>query len=62
MLPNSFFESKYIHKLYSVPKSSQKAGYFCNKNLPKVNNRPIGEYSPNLVTMMAAEQITTQHD
>jgi hypothetical protein len=27
-------------------------GYFCNfQTLPKVNNRPIGENSPNLVTL-----------
>jgi hypothetical protein len=28
-------------------------GYFCNfqKNLPKVNNRPLGENSPNPVTL-----------
>jgi hypothetical protein len=31
-------------------------GYFIYlKNLPKVNNRPMGENSPNLVTLLSAE-------
>jgi hypothetical protein len=36
-----------------VKKGSPKnVGYFCNlKILPKVNNHPIGENSPNLVTL-----------
>jgi hypothetical protein len=28
--------------------------YFCNKKLPKVNNRPSGENSLYLVTLAAA--------
>jgi hypothetical protein len=28
--------------------------YFCNKKLPKVNNRALSENSPNLVTLLTA--------
>jgi hypothetical protein len=32
-------------------------GYFCNlKKLPKENNHPVGENSPNLVTLVVGEQ------
>jgi hypothetical protein len=32
-------------------------GHFCNfQKLPKVNNRPMGENSPNLVTLSGEEQ------
>jgi hypothetical protein len=32
-------------------KSSQTFGYFCHLKTPKENNIPIGENSPNLVTL-----------
>jgi hypothetical protein len=36
-------------------KLAKLLGYFCNlKELPKVNNHPRGEKSPNLVTLNAA--------
>jgi hypothetical protein len=38
----------------------QKFGYLCNfrKKLPKVNNRPIGQKSPNLVTLVLTEWLS----
>jgi hypothetical protein len=44
--------SKLTHNL-NHGKSSQKCGLHrgFKKNLPKVNNRPLGENSPNLVTL-----------
>jgi hypothetical protein len=38
---------------FTVEKSSQKMGQFCNfPKMPKVNNRQMGEKSPNLVTLL----------
>jgi hypothetical protein len=40
---------------YAAEKSGPKMCDFCNfkKKLPKANNNPIGENSPNLVTLTA---------
>jgi hypothetical protein len=34
-------------------------GYFCIKKLPKLNNHPIGENSPNLVTLVAGKDVSS---
>jgi hypothetical protein len=40
------------YNFFSVEISSLKLGLYCTvKKLPKVNNRPRGENSPNLVTL-----------
>jgi hypothetical protein len=49
--------TKLLHNFYGGKKKLTKfvyillSTYFCNKKLPKVNNHPIGENSPNLVTL-----------
>jgi hypothetical protein len=43
--------TKLLHNFYGGKKKLTKFVYFCNKKLPKVNNHPIGENSPNLVTL-----------
>jgi hypothetical protein len=45
-----------LYYTYSIlgKSSSKVSGYFCIfLKLPKVNNRPLSEYSPNLVTLNA---------
>jgi hypothetical protein len=51
MLPNLLF-AKIITKHLLWGKAAQNVGYFGNlKKLSKVNNHPLGENSPNLVTL-----------
>jgi hypothetical protein len=46
-----------MHTLLPFEKIAQNSGYFCNlQKMPKVNNRPLGENSPNLVTLMEKER------
>jgi hypothetical protein len=41
-----------IHTSHLWKKYLKNVGYFCNsKKLPKLNNRPLGENSLNLVTL-----------
>jgi hypothetical protein len=48
--------SKLIHNLYFGNKWHKIVGYFCNfPKLPKANNRPLGENSPNLVTLLQSK-------
>jgi hypothetical protein len=56
MLPNPFL-SKSIHILFRGKKLPRNVGYFCNKKLPKVNNPPKGENSPNLVTLPLSQLV-----
>jgi hypothetical protein len=51
MYPKTFF-TKLIHHFIHGTKYLRKFVYFCNKKLLEVNNCPIGENSPNLVTLM----------
>jgi hypothetical protein len=37
---------------FTVKTGAPKSGYFFNKKMFKVNIRPIGENSPNLVTLL----------
>jgi hypothetical protein len=49
----NFWQKEYI--IYTLEKKYHKnLGYFCDflKKLPKVNNCPLGENSPNLVTLL----------
>jgi hypothetical protein len=46
------FLSKLIHNLYRVTKDPKNAFYVIFRKLPKVNNHPLAENSPNLVTLM----------
>jgi hypothetical protein len=45
---------------FSEEKSSQKFGLFLqfSKKLPYENNRPLGETSPNLVTLVGITKFT----
>jgi hypothetical protein len=55
MYPNPFFV-KIIASLLKWKRLIEKLGYLCNfqpKKSPKVNNSPIGENLPNLVTLVA---------
>jgi hypothetical protein len=56
MLPNPFFLSKLMHINFTMLKSSPKFGLLLSflEELPKVNHRPIGENSPNLVTLVGS--------
>jgi hypothetical protein len=47
-----------------VEKAARKIiGFFCIfQKLPKENNRPIGENSPNLVTLIAKKQFLSLSD
>jgi hypothetical protein len=46
------FLSKSVHNFYRGTKYSKNLGHVYNlKKLPKVNNNPMGENSPNLVTL-----------
>jgi hypothetical protein len=42
-----------MHNIGSGEKKPKNVGYFCNfqKTILKVNNHPLGESSPNLVTL-----------
>jgi hypothetical protein len=58
MYPNPVFcPNYYLHNWYRV-KFSPKI-YVIFKTLPKVNNRPMGEHSPNLVTLMLNQVVQT---
>jgi ribosomal protein L21 len=58
MLPNPFLRKlmhKYIHTFYPGQKY---LCHFCNfTKLPKVDSHPLGEISPNPVTLVTAAQI-----
>jgi hypothetical protein len=53
MKPNPFFRQKQY-----ITFSVEKRDYFCIvRKMPKEKNRPTGENSPNLVTLLHANRI-----
>jgi hypothetical protein len=48
------FFTKGLRNFYGAKKCPQNFVYVCNlqKKLPKINNHPMGEISPNLVTLI----------
>jgi hypothetical protein len=49
-----------MYNLYHGKIYHKNLGYFCNKKILKVNNRPIGENSPNLATLLKVKANCTK--
>jgi hypothetical protein len=60
MLPKTIFFSKLMHKRNRGKSSPNMSGtsVYLRKNLPEENNRPMGENSPNLVTLQVVNVVT----